>query len=356
MNTSQALMRLAVLFYLAMISEGWSQEAEKVTLDSVEFQKLDLATALNFLAAKGGEPPVNVVLIDPEAKHAATAISLKLSSVPWPVAMKYTCDLAGLEWRWDRGVALVGTKAAVGELPLMRSKILISPGGEAMDALLRKSTIVGIEFRNDSLGDVAAVFRDMGRRILAEHPNTPLNVLIKENAANPVATRAVSVKLHGATMAEILHLTTGLAGCRFRIDPAAIVIGEAADVARQPKVPAKLAGPIATQLAGKRFESIEVPVGTKASEFVELMRTLAGVNTIALAPDAVSASGISFQKVTALDLLRYYNEVSGTAFRLDPSAVVIYPDPDVKTPPKVPVAPSGATGPEAAKKPLKFDP
>lgn len=62
--------------------------------------------------------------------------------------------------------------------------------------------------------------------------------------------------------------------------------------------------------------------------------------------DAVASSDLAMHQVTVLELLRYFNEVSGTAYRLDANAFVITDDPAVTTKPKPPETPrpAGASG------------
>jgi hypothetical protein len=327
-----------------------------LVVDSVDFQAVDLETGLAFLAAKAESAgPVNFVVIDPDGKLRGASITLKLSRVPWTEALRYVASLAGAELLPEAHAIVLGEKQAVEALRLQRSKISAGPGSEGTAALLAASVVERVVFDDATLGEVADFLRqlDHARVMASPVPVNPLNVIIKENAAKPVATRRIRLDLRRVPLAEVLHYATGLAGCRFRTDARAVVIGESADLARPPGGPANAAGPIFAQLAAKRLETIEIPAGATTAEFVEVMRTLGGVNTIAMAPDAVAASRLALHQVTALELLRYFNEISGTAYRLDPNVLVIAEDPAVKVRPKPPVD-GGAVKPGAGG--LGFDP
>ncbi|MCB1079562.1 MAG: hypothetical protein KDM64_17220, partial [Verrucomicrobiae bacterium] len=327
----------------------------------IDFNRTDLSLALAYLSTKAGElsgagHPVDVVLIDPEATLGKAPVTLKMNQAPWRDALRYTCDLAGAEWGWDNRVAVVGAPGAVKRLALQRSKIQSGPGNDLNLKRLNSARIAKIEFKDTPLSDIAEYLSAVGQsREQNGGVGLPFNVIIKENSAKPVGNRRVTLTLHEASLFDVLHYVTGLADCRFRVDARAVVIGESADLAKTPGGPARPAGPLFDRMMAKQLESIEIPAGATISEFVQVMQTLGGINTLSLVPEAVASSNLRLQGVTAWELLRYFNEVSGTAFRLDPNALVIAPDPSVKVlprppadlaPPAVGVAPNG----------LKFDP
>ncbi|MCB1062974.1 MAG: hypothetical protein KDN20_08650 [Verrucomicrobiae bacterium] len=336
-----------------------------VTLESMELKQTDLATALEFLAAKAEEaapsaPPANFLLIDSEGTHAKREITMKLKGVPWATALKYVCELAQVTARGDGAVILIGTKEEVDRMILQRQKIQTGVASEAAQSRLASMVVESVAFDQASLEDVAEYVRLTAQAYLQKESRGgaagTLNVLIKENPKEAIAPRRVSMNLKSISMSELLHCATGLANCRFRIDARAVVIGEAADLARPPGGPRKPSGAIFNQLAAKTIDSIDIPAGSQVPEFLEVVRSLGGVNGINMSKDAVAASRLAMHQVTVLELLRYYNEISGTAYRLDPNAFIISDDPDVPVKPKPPVAlqprtPAG-TGPAG----LGFDP
>ncbi|MCB1230434.1 MAG: hypothetical protein KDN19_09220 [Verrucomicrobiae bacterium] len=309
-------------------------------LDSVNFQRTELRQALEFLAAKAKErtnQALNVVLIDPNHDLESKPVTLSLSRVPWSEAMRYTCELTGTTWQKEGNVIAVGAPAAVKTLQRQRTKIATGPGSENNQRRLDQMKISHVAFKESSLEEVADYLRLMGRELTSKDPNAlPFNVMIKENIAKPVATRKVSVDLAEIPMSELLHYVTGLVNCRYRIDARAVVIGESEDLARPPGGPVNPRGPIFAQLAAKRIQAIDIPAGTTVGEFLEAVRTLGGVNGISLTDDAVASSRLAMQDVTVLELIRYFNEASGTAFRLDRNAFVIADDPAVPKKPRPP--------------------
>lgn len=322
-----------------------------ITLDSIEFVDTEFAQALEFFAAKAEEanpdlPPVNFVVIDPEGEIADRAVNLKLRGVPWGTALKYTCDLAGAVIRPERNAILVGKKEAVEKMTLERTKILRGPGSAATEARLASVVFEEVVFDESSLEEVANFLRLM---VLAQQEKEgatnpiPLNVLIKENAREPIGSRKISLRLRKIPLGELVHYATGLGECRFRVDARAIAIGEAEDLARPPGGPRRPSGAIFDQLAAKRIDSIDVPAGSTVSEFLEMVRALGGGNGIAMTEDAVTASRLALHGVTTLELIRYFNEISGTAFRLDPNAFLIVDDPAVTEKPRPPSIGIGTT-------------
>ncbi len=329
---------------LALAWAGLHEARGQVMLDSVDFRQTDARQALAFLVAKASEKTgqtLSTLVVDPEGVLTKSDVTLSLKKVPWSEAMRYTSQLAGVTWRKEGNVIVVGPAEAVQRLKLQRGKIVTGPGSEANQARLAALKIGHVAFTDASLLEVADYLRQMGQELLAQNPaagQLPFNVLIKENVAEPVATRRVTLDLKEISVAELLHYATGLADCRFRIDARAVVIGETEDLARPPGGPVRPTGPIFAQLAAKKIDAIDIPAGTGVEEFLEAVRTLGGVNGITLTKDAVAASRLAMEEVTALELVRYFNEASGTAFRLDPNAFVITDDPAVPKKPQPPEA------------------
>lgn len=350
---------LVMVVFGATSVASWAQEEPNV--GSVDFAQVPLRDALHFLwekmkKAKGGEAQ-NIVLVDPDGKLGKATVTLKLNRVPWAEVLRYTTSLAGAETLQDGPSILVGEKKTIETMKLLRTKIATNPGGEANAKLLTATSVLGAEFKDAPIEEVADFVRDVGSKISASGEYLPINVFIKENAAKPVGNRPVNLTVGVITLHELLHLATGLAGCRFRIDARAIVIGEAEDLARMPAAPLRPAGPIYAQLVDRQIKSIDLPPGTSSLVMAEAMREFGGVNCLSLATEAVTASRVPLRQVSVLEWLSYFNEASATGYRLDPSAVAIVADPGVKNPPKAPVATPATPSDESIKKPpLRFDP
>lgn len=347
----------ASLLAFFTILSGRSVAAEDWMIDSVVFDRTEFGAAVEYLAAKASEvrkAPLNVVMVDRDQTLRKQAVTLKLARVPWAEAMRYTCELAGATWRVEGEAILVGTKTDLDKLALERTRILTGPGSEANQARLGALRLERVAFTGATLAEVVDFLRLWAREKTGGNQGPPLNLLIKENVEKAVATRKIDLDLRGGvSLAELLHYATGLAECRYRVDARAVIIGEAEDLARPPGGPARPAGPIFEQLAAKRIAAIDIPAGTGIAEFLEAVRTLGGVNGIAMTREAVASSHLAMYQVSALELLRYYNEVSGTAYRLDANAFVIADDPAVTTKPKPPEAPRPVGGNDNG---LGFDP
>lgn len=349
---------VSLILGLGAIPEARSE----VVIDTIDFQQTDLDLAVSFLIAKAEEQSgqkLSGLRLDQENALKDAAITLKLNRVPWAEAMRYTCELAGATWKKEGNVIVYGPAADLQRMKLQRGKIQTGPGSERNEARLAAMKLNSVAFSNSSLEEVAEYLRLMGNELLAKQPggrDQTFNVLIKENVANPVATRAVSLNLEDISFSELLHYATGMVGCRYRVDARAVVIGEAEDLARPPGGPLRPSGPIFNQLAATQINAIDIPAGTSVREFLEAVQTLGGVNGITLTEDAVAASRLAMENVTALELVRYFNEASGTAFRLDANAFVITDDPAVPKKPKPPEALT--TGPASGGTPngLGFDP
>jgi hypothetical protein len=340
-----------------------ASRAQNPNVGSVDFAGVPLRDALHFLWVKTREikaadrDVVNIVLVDPDGTLGRANVTLKLNQVPWTEILRYTASLAGAETLKDGESILVGEKKTIEKMKLQRTKIVTNPGGEGLARQLAATMVIGAEFKGAPIEEVADFVRDLGAHIADSGERLPINILIKENGAKPVGSRTIDLALAGTNLHELLHLATGLAGCRFRIDARAIVIGESEDLARAPAAPLKPAGPIYGQLTERQIKAIDLPPGTSSLEMAEAMREFSGVNCLSLLPEAVTASRVPLRQVSVLEWLRYFNEASGTGYRLDPNAVVIVSDPAVKDLPKPPVAIPARLSEGADKKPtLRFDP
>lgn len=271
---------VASLLTFLTLAEGRLVVAGDWVIDSVVFDQTDFGTAVEYLAAKATEErkrPLNVVVVDFEQTLEKKPVTLKLARVPWSEAMRYTCELAGAAWRIDGETILVGTEADLDKLALERTRILTGPGSEANVARLAAMTVERVAFTGTTLAEVVDFLRIWAREKTGKGGGAPLNLLIKENGEQAVATRKIDLELRaGVSLAELLHYATGLAECRYRVDARAVIIGEAEDLARPPGGPARPSGPVFQQLAAKRIATIDIPAGTRVGEFLEVLQTLWG--------------------------------------------------------------------------------
>lgn len=317
----------------------------KTPLDAIEFEKTELTMALEFLSAKLKEshpdrPEVNFVLVDPDGTLAGKTVSFKLRRVPWETALRYTCESVDAVFRVEPSAIVVGEREAVERLGLQRRKILRGPGSAANEARLKSFMVESVAFDSATLEEVAEYLRLLVQGRMADEgaqaKTAPLNLFIKENVTTPVGGRKINLSLRKIPLSELIHYATGQVDCRFRIDARAVVIGESEDLARPPGGPPRPSGAIFNQLASKRLDTIDIPAGSSVDEFLDLVRTLGGVNGIAMTQEAAASSRLALHGVSTLELIRYFNEVSGTAFRLDSSAYLIVDDPAVPVKPKPP--------------------
>jgi len=339
-------------------------------LPSVEFNQTGFGPALEYFRARGNEAlakkghAINLVLIDPDGEIAKKQITLSLNDVPWATALKYACDLAGVHMEADFGTLVIGRKADVSRLRLSRTKNRHSEGSAPLVHRIGAIPMRDLEFHGAHLSEIVTFLRAKTQPTANNPRATPINFIIKENAAKEVANRPVSLTLAKAPLAEVLHFATGLAGCRYRVDANAIVIGDEADLQHIPRPRIRDRGAIYQSLLKTPVASVDIAKGTPLSDLIGLIQQYSrnpqtlpnGINLIDSTGEKLTTwSPLKLQNVRLLDLVRYVNELTGTTIQVEAHALTFQKDPHVKSRPGDSL-PSLETTTRSSSGGLKFDP
>ncbi|GEP46163.1 M56 family metallopeptidase [Brevifollis gellanilyticus] len=201
-------------FPLFLITLAWNakeapmtKKMQSIIIPKVQFRDATLDEALEFLRIKARELDtsesdsdkrgVNIVL---KAKAPDARITLDLISVPLDQALKYTTELAGLDY-WIEGSAVAITakaKVSGGERPDQSS----APKGEAVDKA-KQMILPKVQFRQASMEEAVEFFQVKMR---GDAGMAGINLLLKPGGPKAL----ISIDLHDIPLWEALRYVSEL--------------------------------------------------------------------------------------------------------------------------------------------------
>lgn len=236
---------------------------KETLIPRVEFQDTPLKDALRFLGQKGGG--LNIILNAPES--ADTKITLRLSNVPLAEALRYTSNLAQLNYRVDANAVVV---EPIDKKDRIRKgwDRQIKHGDGPVAQKLQSIIIPSIEFKDTPLRDAIDFLVLKSKELddsTDDREKKGFNIVV--NASSPGVDSVITLRLTNVPIGEALRYTTSLANLQYYLDSNAVVISDN---------PAPVTGDLYTEV----FE-----VGRTAATYFRNAKN---------AKDALEAAGVRF--------------------------------------------------------------
>lgn len=296
----------------------------QLRLDTVEFVDTELHSVLEFLNLKAKEMngrPSNFVLYDPVGTIAQEnpKITLALKNIPFSEVVKFVTQLSRTEFLLDHRVVWIGKSDDLTVLKTNRSSrtsgILKSPAFARMSQI----KVPGIDFSGTSLTEVVEGLRNLDR----SGGGTGNFVVIPGKTIDPDSVK-INLNVSNISLAELVLFTSELSGFPIRVDSNAIVF-RAPDAREQPAPPR---GANLSHFNRKIIDQVSLAEITVA-EMIEFLRFHSkspthpnGINMIQLTKSEQTVT-LDLKKVRFSEILRYFNEQTGTSFRIDGSSIQI---------------------------------
>jgi len=331
---------LLLAFFILLHSSGHAQAPlTSVKADSVQFQDADLKSVLTFLSLKAkelGASPSNLILYDPLGELAALdpRITFALRDIPLSDVIKYTNDLSDTTSITDTHAVLMGRPADLELLQKLRQTRPNPPAGSVILRSLQEIRVPSLSFEETPLSEALEFLRQVGAG--APGSKVPLNFCIRPGITGDPGKRPVTLNLADVSLLTALRYVTEMGGCSMRFDPRAIVIAEPGNItppkpvilAQHPQYDVVLRSPV-SEIALE-----EAPI----SEVVEVLSFFCkdpriapdGPNFILLTRTEQTVS-LNLTNVRGIDLLRYCTEQTGTNFKVEADAIVLFDRPPAKT-------------------------
>ncbi len=309
-------------------------------VDSIQLEDTDLKSALEFLSAKAAElnaSPSNFVIYDPLGQLAAAnpKITLSLRDTPLSTVVKYACELSKTSYLIDSHVVLIGQKTDLAGLQNLRRARPTPPANHPILKSLQTIRVPSLSFDDTPLSETLEFLRQVSSG--SSTASAPLNLVIRPGAGagNDPGTRKITLNLNNVSLMTALQYVTELGGCAMRFDQRAIVVASPGNI-QSPKPVMQAKNPHFDVVLRSRIENTEIE-DASISEVLEVISYYCkdpkiapdGPNFILLTRSEQSVS-LALSNIRGIDLLRYFNEQTGTNFRVEADAIVIFDRPTPK--------------------------
>ena len=199
-----------------------------IIIDKVNFNKLDIATAVDFLTAKSKELDpdhvgINFVLnLPPDAPHVHREISMTLENVPLIAVLKYMTEQANLVYSVDAYAVDLRPVIGQGTAPGAASPAQPSnaQSGSALIQNKLQTITLSLDFSNATIAE-ATEFLNVKSKELAPDKKG-INFVISPDAASSAKT--ITLNLNNVSMGEALRYICQLAGVQYKVQDDAIEI------------------------------------------------------------------------------------------------------------------------------------
>lgn len=349
------LLAISLISSQAFAQSGAAFErAAAIRFPKIEFAEAPLRESVDFLVRTSRDLtsdklPINVVIKC--AAEPTKTVTLKVTNMPAPEAIRYCADAAGLFVTWSGETAIISDQ----KTPTMPT-VAFDGGGRMHQQRASKIIIPKVDFRASTTREVLEF---VSRKTKELHPQQlSLNIALNSPAAPrpapdpkqpeaipgipedpahakpapepgapvPLDSRTMTFKLSNVSVPELLRIVGLMTDSTIRWDSYAVVFG-AKETANRPQVVNRVAmkGKVLTD----RLNSFAIPVLdfrearlADGCEFMvrkikELDPEQKSINIVAAgaAPDRVVT--LRLIDVPPMELLRYISELSGTELRIE---------------------------------------
>ncbi len=359
--------RTAAFAFAALAATTFAQsgpafdKATGIRFPKIEFADAKLEDAATYLvrasrdlaADKSG---LNIVI--KSAHPAEKNVSLKVTNMPAPEAVRYCAEAAGFSVTWSGEVAILSDQKAI-TLPT----VAFDAGGRALFQRASKALIPRVDFQDATTREALEFLA--GKINQASPAGPKINIILNTSSpARPskpapgdtltipglndapapapaapvsgesIAERRITLRLANITATEAIRVIALMADATVRWDTHAIVLGTAGSENR-PAVVNTVA--VKGKLISEKLNAVLIPKvdfrESKLSESADfLSRKLKeldaehkGANLLANGPAAEQMLTVKLEQIPALEALRYMAELSGTDLRIEHNALVFQP-------------------------------
>ena len=369
MNTTA--FRIAALAFLSLSTPLLAQSGPAFDRASaIRFPQVDLAgasiedaaTYLSRTSRELTQDKAGLNIIVKTAQPVEKRVSLRVTNMPAPDAVRYCAESAGLFVTWSGNAAIITDRK---DLPA--TAVALDGGGRTLHARASKVVVPQVDFKDATLREVlefisaksASLSGDGWRlNVILDSPTparleaqakaaapAPTGVVIAgldepaapkapEPPATPLAEQRISFTLKNTSVAELLRLTALVSGAGVRWDSAAVIVGPPG-VTTRPAVTNTVS--VKGRVLMERLAAIEIPkvefrdmrlgeaVTFLSRKITELDPERKSVNLLANGTAADEELTLRADRIPALEALRYVAELSGTELRLEHSAIIFQP-------------------------------
>jgi hypothetical protein len=220
------------------------QKLQSIVVPKVNFDKLDVAAALDFLHAESKEldpdhQGINFVLDMPPDSPPGTPgrvfhrpVSITLEGVPLIEILRYVCEQTNLRCSVDDYVVYFGAEIAPGASPLdtVNAAAMAAPvppppaadnglGGSVLSQKL-DAMIISLDFNNATIEEATNFLHVKSKDADPEHKG--VNFMLMPDATTNAAP--ITLAMNHVPMTEALRYISILGKVRYRFDDSAVVI------------------------------------------------------------------------------------------------------------------------------------